>query len=122
MSRRWVAAVGLLLGAALVTTGLLLAPFPLTQLFTAVIAASIILGLLFMVELGWPPSKRRPEMAWLQWTLAATAVAFDIVLLLAIHQWFFVAWLALAILVVQDVVFAWRLFKLWSIKVEEEGD
>lgn len=81
-------------------------------LFGVLVSLSALLGLWFVIAFGRPWLSENPNMAWLQSALAAAAVAFDLVLLLALLRVAVPAWVIAAIMLTQDGVFAWRLIAL----------
>lgn len=79
------------------------------------VGASVLLGLCFVVVFGRPWRSDNRAMAWLQWALAAVALAFDVVLMLALFGVVVPMWVVALVLLAQDGVFAWRLAKLaWT--------
>jgi hypothetical protein len=90
-------------------------------LFVALIGASALLGLWFVIELGRPWHSELPPMAWLQTTIASAAVAFDVVLLLALLRVPVPMFVFALIVAAQDGVFAWRLVRLHAARREDRG-
>lgn len=79
------------------------------------LAISLVFGLVFVLMLGKPWRNEYPTMAWLQASLAWVAVGFDAWLLLAsfgVHA----DLLVFSVLILQDLVFAWRLWVLITIR------
>lgn len=85
-------------------------------LFIALMAGSALLGLSFVLALGRPWRSEVPAAAWLQAMLAAVTVAFDVVIVLVMLAVAVPPWVVVAVVAVQDGVFAWRLRRLWMAR------
>lgn len=76
------------------------------------VGVSVVLGLCFVIVFGRPWRSDNPAMAWLQWALAAVALAFDAMVMVSLFRVAVPMWAVALILLAQDGVFAWRLAKL----------
>lgn len=91
-----------------------------TALLQALVAASVLLTLWFVLTLGSPRRSENPTIAWLLAAWAWVTVAFETLLLLALFQIHVPAWLAAVVLFAQDGVFAWRLALLWRSRHKDD--
>ena len=89
--------------------------------YALVVGTSLLLGLWFVIAFGPPWRSENPPMAWLQAGLALAAIAFDVVVLLALFRLIPIAWSGLLVLAAQDAVFAWRLAVLLRARRRERS-
>lgn len=88
-------------------------------MFVVLVGASALLGVWFVGHLGLPWRSRLASMAWLQSVLAAAAVAFDVLLLLAILRVHVPQWVAVLVVLAQDAAFGWRLAWLYRARRQD---
>lgn len=78
----------------------------------ALVAASILLTLWFVLQLGDPRRSQSPTVAWLLAAWGWITIAFEALLLAALLRIHVPSWLAVLVLFAQDGIFAWRLVLL----------
>ncbi len=81
----------------------------MTGLVQALIVYSIAVSLVFVVSLSRP----RGPVGWMLAGWGWTAIAFESLLLLATFHVPVPAWVAVLVLLTQDMIFTWRLVLLW---------
>lgn len=87
--------------------------------YVVLVGASVLLGLWFVVALGRPWRSELPSIAWLQTIVVSVAVAFDLVVLLALFGVATPAWGVALVLASQDAAFSYRLFRLRLARRED---
>lgn len=92
----------------------------MTTLLRALVAASILLTLWFVISLGDPRRSDSPTVAWLLAAWGWITVAFETLLLLALLRIHVPSWLAVLVLFAQDGIFAWRLVLLRKARQTDE--
>lgn len=86
------------------------------------VGLSIVLTLAFVLRLGPPWRSANAAGAWLWALMGWTSVAFDTILLLTLLHIPVPAGAALLVLLVQDGVYAWRLFRLETSRRNNEEE
>jgi hypothetical protein len=86
------------------------------ELFAELLIYSIILGGWFVVELGPPWRSLNPPIAWLQASLAWSAIVLDSILLLVLFRVHAPLWVYAVPLVMQGAAFTWRVIVLRRIR------
>jgi hypothetical protein len=90
--------------------------------FAALLIYSILTGAWFAIELGRPWRSLNPPIAWLQASLAWSAIALDAILLLVLVRVRAPLWVYAVPLVMQAVTFTWRVIVLRRIRRAEKDD
>lgn len=86
------------------------------QVITGLVGASFLLTVVFALWLGPPWRSENPTGAWLWAGLAWSTAVFDGLLFLSLLRISVPIWIAIAALLVQDVVYTWRLFLLYEAR------
>ena len=84
--------------------------------FAALLIYSILTGVWFAVELGPPWRSLNPPIAWLQASVAWSAIMLDAILLLVLFHIRAPLWVYAVPLVMQAVTFTWRVIVLRRIR------